>query len=177
MCNNNSEISCELKLEIIISIYKEAIYQNKNKELENIREDILKKNKIKNLFNHKQYTSFNYRFMKINNEYIPNLEVIKLSGLISKNYYSSILIFEACIENLKLGATKDDDESEVNKSKKNMRKKIAKKTFGSDSDTEEEITLLSQVNNILRNDIIMNKRTKIIWVYLLQFYSKIKNKR
>ena len=57
-----------------------------------------------------------------------------------------------------------------------MRKKIAKKTFGSDSDTEEEITLLSQVNNILRNDIIMNKRTKIIWVYLLQFYSKLKIK-
>ena len=53
--------------------------------------------------------------MKINNEYIPNLEVIKLSGLIGKNYYSSILIFEACIENLKLGATMDDDESEVNK--------------------------------------------------------------
>ena len=99
--------------------------------------------------------------MKINNEYIPNLEVIKLSGLISKNY---------------LGATMDDDESEVNKSKKNMRKKIAKKTFGSDSDTEEEITLLSKVNNILRNDIIMNKRTKIIWVYLLQFYSKLKIK-
>ena len=114
--------------------------------------------------------------MKINNEYIPNLEVIKLSGLISKNYYSSILIFEERIENLKLGATMDDDESEVNKSKKNMRKKIAKKTFGSDSDTEEEITLLSRVNNILRNDIIMNKRAKIIWVYLLQFYSKLKIK-
>ena len=65
--------------------------------------------------------------MKINNEYIPNLEVIKLSGLISKNYYSSILIFEECIENLKLGATMDDDESEVNKSKKICEKKLQKK--------------------------------------------------
>ena len=171
MCNNNSEISCELKLELIISIYKEAIYQNKNKELENIIEDILKKNKIKNYLTINSIHRLIITFMKINNEYIPNLEVIKLSGLISKNYYSSILIFEECIENLKLGATMDDDES-----KKNMRKIIAKKTFGSDSDTEEEITLLSKVNNILRNDIIMNKRTKIIWVYLLQFYSKLKIK-
>ena len=43
VCNNNSEISGELILEIIISIYKEAIYQDKNKQLENIIEDILKK--------------------------------------------------------------------------------------------------------------------------------------
>ena len=127
MCNNNSEISCELKLELIISIYKEAIYQNKNKELENIIEDILKKNKIKNYLTINSIHRLIITFMKINNEYIPNLEVIKLSGLISNNYYSSILIFEECIENLKLGATIDDHESEVNKSKKICEKKLQKK--------------------------------------------------
>ena len=176
VCNNNSEISCELILEIIISIYKEAIYQNKNKELENIIEDILKKNKIKNYLTINSIHRLIITFMKINNEYIPNLEVIKLSGLIGKNYYSSILIFEACIENLKIGANLDDEESENNKSKKNMRKRIVKKSLGNGSDTEDEINLLSQGNNILRNDIIMNKKTKIIWVYLLQFYSKLKIK-
>ena len=116
--------------------------------------------------------------MKINNEYIPNLEVIKLSGLVSKNYHSSILIFEACIENLKSGAIFDDEDSEDNnnKSKRNMRKKIVKKSLGNSSDNEDEINLLSQSNNIGKNDIIMNKKTKIIWVYLLQFYSKLKIK-
>ena len=39
-------------------------------------------------------------FMKINNNYIPNLDIIKERGLFSKNYHSSILIFESCIENI-----------------------------------------------------------------------------
>ena len=77
VCNNNSEISCELILEIIISIYKEAIYQNKNKELENIIEEILKKNLIKNYLTISSIHRLIITFMKINNEYIPNLEIIK----------------------------------------------------------------------------------------------------
>ena len=177
VCNNNSEISGELILEIIISIYKEAIYQDKNKLLENIIEDILKKNIIKNYLTISSIHRLIITFMKINNEYIPNLEVIKLSGLVSKNYHSSILIFETCIENMKLGAISEENEEENNKiSKRNMRKKIVKKSLGSTSDSDDEITLLSQSNNISRNDITINKKTKIIWVYLLQFYSKLKIK-
>ena len=176
VCNNNSEISCELILEIIISIYKEAIYQDKNKELENIIEDILKKNIIKNYLTISSIHRLIITFMKINNEYIPNLEIIKLSGLVSKNYHSSILIFEACIENLKSGAIMDDEDDNNNKSKRNVRKKIVKKSLNSNSDTEEDINLLSQSNNISKNDIIINKKTKITWVYLLQFYSKLKIK-
>ena len=67
--------------------------------------------------------------MKINNDYVPNLEVIKLSGLVSKNYHSSILIFETCIENLKVGANFEDEENDNIKSKRNMRKRIEKKKF------------------------------------------------
>ena len=179
VCNNNSEISCELILEIIISIYKEAIYQGKNKDLEKILEDILKKNKIKNYLTISSIHRLIITFMKINSDYIPNLEVIKLSGLVSKNYHSSILIFEACIENLKSGANFDDEDSENNnKPKRNMRKKnVIKKSMGGNvSDSEEDVALLSQSNNISKNDIIINKKTKIIWVYLLQFYSKLKIK-
>ena len=106
--------------------------------------------------------------MKINNEYIPNLEVIKLSGLVSKNYHSSILIFETCIENMKLNAYDDEIEDK----KKNMRKKVVKKN----EDSDEELNLISQGNNIAKNDIKINRKTKIIWVYLLQFYSKLKIK-
>ena len=174
VCNNNSEISGELILEIIISIYKEAIYQDKNKQLENIIEDILKKNIIKNYLTISSIHRLIITFMKINNDYVPNLEVIKLSGLVSKNYHSSILIFETCIENLKVGANFEDEENDNIKSKRNMRKRIVKKNLGSNSDTEDEVNLLSQSNNISRNDIIINKKTKIIWVYLLQFYSKLK---
>ena len=54
----------------------------------------------------------------MNVNYIPNLEAIKLSGLVSKNYHSSILIFETCIENMKLNAYDDEAEDK----KKNMRK-------------------------------------------------------
>ena len=177
VCNNNSEISGELILEIIISIYKEAIFQDKNKQLENIIEDILKKNIIKNYLTISSIHRLIITFMKINTDYIPNLEVIKLSGLVSKNYHSSILIFETCIENMKLGANFEEfEESESSRSKRNMRKKIVKKALGSTSDTEDEVTLMSQSNNISKNDIIINKKTKIIWVYLLQFYSKLKIK-
>ena len=167
VCNNNSEISCELILEIIISIYKEAIYQNKNKELENVIEDILKKNIIKNYLTISSIHRLIITFMKINNEYIPNLEAIKLSGLVSKNYHSSILIFETCIENMKLGGY--DDESEDKK--KTIRKKVVKK-----DDEDEELNLIGQGNNIGKNDIKINRRSKTIWVYLLQFYSKLKIK-
>ena len=104
VCNNNSEISCELILEIIISIYKEAMNQNKNKDLENVLEEILKKNIIKNYLTISSIHRLIITFMKMNVNYIPNLEAIKLSGLVSKNYHSSILIFETCIENMKLGA-------------------------------------------------------------------------
>ena len=147
--------------------------------MENILEDILKKNKIKNYLTISSIHRLIITFMKINSDYIPNLEVIKLSGLVSKNYHSSILIFEACIENLKSGANFDDEDSENNnKPKRNMRKKnVIKKSMGGNvSDSEEDVALLSQSNNISKNDIIINKKTKIIWVYLLQFYSKLKIK-
>ena len=52
-----------------------------------------------------------------------------------------------------------------------MRKKIVKK-----DDSDEELNLISQGNNIAKNDIKMNRRSKTIWVYLLQFYSKLKIK-
>ena len=177
VCNNNSEISGELILEIIISIYKEAIYQDKNKELENIIEEILKKNIIRNYLTISSIHRLIITFMKINSDYIPSLEVIKLSGLVSKNYHSSILIFEACVENLKSGAFLDDeDDTDNSKSKRNMRKRIVKKSLSNNEDTEEDVNLLSQSNNIARNDIIINKKTKVIWIYLLQFYSKLKIK-
>ena len=73
----------------------------------------------------------------------------------------------------------DEDSENNNKSKRNMRKKnVIKKSMGGGniSDSEDDVALLSQSNNISKNDIIINKKTKIIWVYLLQFYSKLKIK-
>ena len=62
----------------------------------------------------------------MNVNYIPNLEAIKLSGLVSKNYHSSILIFETCIENMKLGAY-DDDTEDKKKNLKIKKKKLKMK--------------------------------------------------
>ena len=52
--------------------------------------------------------------MKINNNYIPHLDIVKETGLYIKNYNSSILIFEKCIEKVNKGIDFETEQKEKN---------------------------------------------------------------
>ena len=160
VCNNNEEISSELFLEIMISIYKESLQLSKNKEMEKSFENILKNNRLKNYLVVSSLHRVILSFMEINNNYIPNLDIIKETGLYSKNYHSSILIFEKCIENVNKGIDIETEQKEKNKIKKGIA--------GNDINKKK--------NNHYQGkcDININSNTQLAWAYLLKFYSKLK---
>ena len=149
----NMEISTEVFLDIVESIYIDSCNINKNFEIHDKIILLMKNVKI----SHYQIVSCLHRLiikiMGRTDEFIPEFNVIKNSGILSKNYFSSILILEEFIINNSVPI-----ESENASTKK-------KKTT-----IENEIKEI----NKKRSDILINETNKLAWIHLLKFYSKIK---
>ena len=149
VCNDNEEISCELFLEIITSVYKEAMENGENEKMEKSIENMLKNYNIDNYIVINCLHRVILDFMRNNIDYIPDLEVIKKTGVVSKNYHTAILIFEEFISN-----SKSSNDIGLSSNKKNKR---IEPSF------EENLT----------SDIVITQQTKHAWAYLLQFYSRL----
>lgn len=153
VCNDNEDVSCELFIELMVSVYKEAMDLGENQKLEKCIENILLGYQIDNYLVVNCLHRVILDFMKYNNEYIPDLNAIRTSGINSKNYHTSILIFEEYVSN----TSSDDPTGSVKK-----LKKIEAKTSS------------NEILNANISDITVVEKTKTAWAYLLQFYSKLK---
>jgi DNA-dependent protein kinase catalytic subunit len=147
LCDTNLEISSEIFLEIMTSLYKESLNSGRQFEIHNQIEKILKNYKIANYLIISCIHRFIAKIMSISDEYIPDLAIIKKSGLFTKNYHSTILILE---------------ESIINSS---STEKLKKKMLSNNNIADDKVK---------RHDINITDANKKAWVYLLNFYSKIK---
>jgi hypothetical protein len=168
LCDFNLDISSELFLEIMNSVYIESLSSNKQERLYKLIEKLLKDFKISNFLIISCLQRFMLNMMTVSDDYIPDLYLIKKTGLFTKNYHSSILLFEEYILNHSNKVLSVSEKQPLPSQKKMLEDDWEETVYNINSG--ESTTSLSN------KDILVSTNNKQAWVNLLNFYSKIKMK-